>query len=43
MADAKRDLRAASLAEHIRKVAAEAPPLTEAQRTVLHGLLDGAD
>lgn len=48
IADAERDLRAASLADHIRRVVAAAPPLTPAQRErpalLLHpGTGGGAD
>lgn len=39
--DARRDLRAAGLAEHIAKVVAEAPPLTAEQRDRLAVLLRG--
>ena len=37
--DARRDLRAARLADHIAKVVDQAPPLTEAQLTRLASLL----
>lgn len=39
LADARRNLRAARLEEHIRSVVAEAPPLTPAQRDKLASLL----
>lgn len=39
--DARRDLRAARLAEHIEKVVADFPPLTEEQLDRLAGLLRG--
>lgn len=39
--DARRTLRAESLAEHIAKVVAEAPPLTTEQRDRLALLLRG--
>jgi hypothetical protein len=38
----QRDLRAAMLEEHIQRVVAEAPPLTDDQRARLAGLLGGA-
>lgn len=38
---AGRDLRAALLEEHIQKVVAAAPPLTDEQRVRLAGLLIG--
>lgn len=38
---AGRDLRAAMLEEHIQKVVAAAPPLTDEQRSRLAGLLVG--
>lgn len=37
--DARRDLRAAQLEQHIARVVAEAPPLTEHQRDRLATLL----
>jgi hypothetical protein len=37
--DLRRDLRAAQLAEHIRKVVDAAPPLTQDQRVRLTALL----
>jgi hypothetical protein len=37
--DARRDLAEAKLADYIEKVLAEAPPLTDAQRTALAELL----
>jgi hypothetical protein len=39
--NARRDLKAARLADHIRKTVDEAPPLTDAQRARLAGLLSG--
>ena len=36
---ARRELRAAMLAEHIKRTVAEAPPLTDAQRDRLAALL----
>lgn len=39
--EAARDVRAASLAQHIARVAAEAPPLTDEQRDRLAVLLRG--
>ena len=41
LAAAKRDHAAASIAAHIEKVTAAAPPLTEAQANRLAGLLRG--
>lgn len=41
LVNARRDLRAARLAEHIAKAVAQAPPLTDAQRDRLTGLLRG--
>jgi hypothetical protein len=38
---ADRDLRASVLAKHIRQVVDAAPPLTDAQRLALAGLLVG--
>lgn len=38
---ARRDLRAERLADHIRRVVAEAPPLTPEQRDKLSTLLRG--
>jgi hypothetical protein len=37
--DLKRDLRAEVLAEHVARVVAEAPPLTDAQAQRIVGLL----
>jgi hypothetical protein len=37
--DLRRDMRAAKLAEHIKKVVASAPPLTDDQRARLSSLL----
>jgi hypothetical protein len=37
--DLRRDMRAAQLAEHIRRVVAEAPPLTDQQKAKLAVLL----
>lgn len=37
--EARRDLRAANLADHIRRVVNEAPPLTDEQRARLAALL----
>lgn len=39
IADARRDLRAARLEEHIRKLVDEAPPLSDEQRSRLAALL----
>jgi len=39
--DARRNLRAERLADHIAKVVAEAPPLTQEQRDRLAALLRG--
>ncbi len=39
--DARRDLRAARLEEHVRKVVADWPPLTDEQLDRLAGLLRG--
>lgn len=39
--DARRDLRAERLADHISRVVDEAPPLTDAQRDRLASLLRG--
>lgn len=39
--DARRNLRAERLADHISKVVAEAPPLTQEQRDRLAALLQG--
>lgn len=39
--EARRNLRAERLADHIAKVVAEAPPLTEAQKDRLAALLRG--
>lgn len=41
--EARRNLRAERLADHIEKVVAEAPPLTPQQRDRLAGLLRGGD
>lgn len=41
LANARRNLRAERLADHIARVVAEAPPLTEAQRDRLAALLRG--
>ena len=43
VADARRDLRAETLAEHIERTVAEWPPLTETQRARLAALLGGGD
>jgi hypothetical protein len=43
VADAQRDLRAAKLAEHIRKVVDSAPPLTPELADRLAALLRGGD
>lgn len=40
--EAKRDLRAARLAEYVEKIVAEAPPLTAEQRDRIAGLLRGS-
>lgn len=37
--EARRDLAAATLEQHVRRVVAEAPPLTEAQRDRIASLL----
>lgn len=37
--DAKRDLAAARLEEHVRRIVAAAPPLTPAQRDRIAGIL----
>lgn len=37
--DAKRDLRAAKLADHVRRIVDEAPPLTDEQRRSIAALL----
>jgi hypothetical protein len=37
--EARRDLKAATLADHIRRVVDEAPPLTAEQRQLLSSLL----
>lgn len=37
--DAKRDLTAETLAAHVARVVADAPPLTQAQRDRIAGLL----
>lgn len=39
LADARRDLRAAELEEHVRRIVAEAPPLTDDQRSRIAALL----
>lgn len=39
--DARRDLAAERLAEHVAKTIAAAPPLTEAQRARISALLSG--
>jgi hypothetical protein len=39
IADARRDLAAASLEEYISRIVAEAPPLTEDQRSRIAALL----
>jgi len=39
---ARRDLKAARLEDHIRRVVAEAPPLTDEQRDKLAAILRGA-
>lgn len=39
IADARRDLRAAKLRDHIRRVVDDLPPLTDAQRAELAALL----
>jgi hypothetical protein len=41
--DLRRELRAAQLAEHIRRVVDAAPPLTDDQRTRLAALLRRGD
>lgn len=41
--DAARDLRAAQLAEHVRRKVAEWPPLTPEQRARVAALLSGPD
>ncbi|WP_439592392.1 hypothetical protein [Microbacterium sp.] len=41
LVDARRDLAAANLEKHITRVVADAPPLTDAQRTRLASLLRG--
>ena len=43
LVDARRDLRAERLADHIRRVVDEAPPLTTEQRDRLALLLRGSD
>lgn len=40
-AEARRDLRAARLADYVEKVLAEAPPLTDEQKTRIAALLTG--
>lgn len=40
--EARRNLRAVRLAEHVRKVVAEAPPLSNEQREVIAALLVSA-
>lgn len=39
LVDARRDLKAQRLADHVAKVVAEAPPLTDEQRERIAGLL----
>lgn len=39
LVDAKRDLRAERLAEHVARVVAQAPPLTDEQRERIAALL----
>jgi hypothetical protein len=39
IAEAERDLRAAKLADHVRKIVEQWPPLTDAQRTRVAALL----
>lgn len=39
LVEARRDLKAAKLEDYIRRVVAEAPPLTDQQRELLAGLL----
>lgn len=41
LVDARRDLRAQKLADHIARAVSEAPPLTDEQRARLAGLLTG--
>lgn len=44
LTDARRNLKAERLAEHIRQVVAQAPPFTEAQRRRLASILtEGAE
>ena len=43
VADARRDLRAAKLEDHIREVVDQAPPLTPDQADRLAALLRGGD
>jgi hypothetical protein len=43
IADARRDLAAASLEEYISRIVAEAPPLTEDQRSRIAALLRGGE
>ncbi|MEY4081692.1 MAG: hypothetical protein RL430_2122 [Actinomycetota bacterium] len=42
LVSARRDLKAARLEDHIRRVVAEAPPLTDEQRDKLAAILRGA-
>lgn len=41
LVDARRNLRAERLAEHVRKVVAEAPPLSDEQRDRIAAILRG--
>lgn len=41
LADARRNLRAELLAEHVRKIVAEAPPLSDEQRDRIAAILRG--
>lgn len=43
VAEARRDLRAARLADYVRRVIDEAPPLTDDQRRRIAALLQGGD
>lgn len=42
IADARRDLAAAKIAQYIEKVVSTAPPLTSAQKSRLSALIGGA-
>ena len=43
LADARRNLRAARLADYVEKVVAEAPPLTPEQRDRITAILRGGE